>query len=441
MVALAVAALAVAALALLAVPADTWQAGSIGWRIAATVALAGAAAGALWVAQGLVDGHFDSLERLRAHAVIARTGDGGALVVAALPAGAEIERLRDAIATLAANFDSGAGDAAARLAAVLGAVAEGLMVIDDAGRIALVNAPARHALGLPARALGHSVFTVLRRDGLSEAMAAARADRTASRDLPTVDDRAIAVRLVDLPAQGAVLLALPAATDAPGGEVEHDLRLLDRVPPTPPAERSTRLAELPALVLDIETTGLDPSRDRIVSLAGVPLRGPRAYPGDAIDMLVDPKQPIPDRARAIHGIGDETVRGAPRFAALAPDIARRLAGTVIVGHSIGFDLAVLAAEAHRAGVDWSTPVALDTAQLAAALAPRERELDLEAVAARLRVEIRGRHTALGDCLITAEIFARQIVLLADAGVVTLDDAIRFAATAKAVLRRQRAAGW
>lgn len=437
----AVAAVAIASVALIAVPSETWLNGDIGWRVIALAALAGTGAAALWVAQGLIDAHFDALERLRAHAVIARTSGSEALALPAVPSGPEIERLRDAIGALATARDIGGGTSEARLAAILGAVGEGLVVIDDAGRIALVNAPARRTLGLPVPALGHSVFAALRRDALAAAMAAARVDGGASTTLPTVDGSEIAARLVDLPDQGAVLLALPADDIGHGAAVEHDLALLDHMPPATPAMPSTPLSELPSLVLDVETTGLDPAHDRIVSLAGLPLRGARAYPGDAIDLLIDPTVPIPDRARAIHGIGDETVRGAPRFGVLAPDISRRLAGTVVVGHNIGFDLAVLAAEAHRAGIAWTAPLALDTARLASALAPRERDLDLETVAARLGVEIRGRHTALGDCLITAEVFARQIALLGEAGVVTLDDAQRFAATATAVVRRQRAAGW
>ena len=84
---------------------------------------------------------------------------------------------------------------------------------------------------------------------------------------------------------------------------------------------------------------------------------------------------------------------------------------------------------------------LCTAQLAAALDPGETTLDLEAVAARHGVAVEGRHTALGDTLVTAELFARMIPRLADRGIATFGAARDFADSARRVVARQRAAGW
>jgi DNA polymerase-3 subunit epsilon len=77
----------------------------------------------------------------------------------------------------------------------------------------------------------------------------------------------------------------------------------------------------------------------------------------------------------------------------------------------------------------------------AALYPDMTDLSLDAIAERLGVEARGRHTALGDCLVTAEIFGKLVAVLADRGVTTFDEAQTLAATPKRMIGRQREAGW
>ena len=121
------------------------------------------------------------------------------------------------------------------------------------------------------------------------------------------------------------------------------------------------------LVLDSETTGLDVERDRIVSLGAVRLHGRRIYRALVLDELVNPGGPIPARATAIHGITQAMVAGAPAFAEIMPALADLIEGTVVVGHNIAFDLAMLARECALAGLDWQAPPTLDTLLLAADL--------------------------------------------------------------------------
>jgi DNA polymerase-3 subunit epsilon len=182
---------------------------------------------------------------------------------------------------------------------------------------------------------------------------------------------------------------------------------------------STRLDDLPLVVLDCETTGLDPARDRIVSLAALRLIGTDSTPRAMLDLLIDPGMPIPARATAIHGITDAMVFGAPSFAAAVRSLRPLLRGAVLVGHAVGFDRAMLVREARRAGVPWRQAPSLCTRELAAALLPARADVELDALAARFDVALIGRHTALGDARITAEVFAVLSRLAIRSGVATL----------------------
>ena len=71
---------------------------------------------------------------------------------------------------------------------------------------------------------------------------------------------------------------------------------------------ATPLADLPVLVVDLETTGLDVRRDRVVSIGAIPGLGAHLDRDGALDMLVNPDQPVPARSTAIHGITSAMAR-------------------------------------------------------------------------------------------------------------------------------------
>ena len=205
--------------------------------------------------------------------------------------------------------------------------------------------------------------------------------------------------------------------------------------------RHTALAALPAVALDLETTGLDVANDRIVQIGTVSMRGPFVLDEPRIDTRVDPGVPISAASTRVHGITDLGVAGAPRLADLIESLAEMLAGRVVVGQNIRFDLAVLRHEAARAGVPWHEPPALDVGHLAGALDRGLVDLGLESLANRFGVTIEARHDALGDSLAAAEIFAALVPRLREADVRTLGEAEAFAARRTDLIRREVEAGW
>jgi DNA polymerase-3 subunit epsilon/CBS domain-containing protein len=204
---------------------------------------------------------------------------------------------------------------------------------------------------------------------------------------------------------------------------------------------ATPLIALDAIVIDAETTGLDPARARLIEIAGVHLARGRIAPGASFRRLVRPDEPIPAASTRIHGIDDATVASAPTFAEVWPEFAAFAAGHVVIGHAIGFDLAVLKRECEKAGIAWVRPRTLDTRLLAEVAEPNLAGYALDKLAAWLEVEMEGRHSALGDAMTTARIFRALVPKLREGGIRTLAEAMQACRALTDVLDEMHRAGW
>ncbi|MGE5537567.1 MAG: exonuclease domain-containing protein [Solirubrobacterales bacterium] len=353
------------------------------------------------------------------------------------------ERLAVLVSDIATRraLDSGKPDQ--RLASVIAAMTDGVVVVTDSGLVSLINAAAKRALGAERAAVGKSIWAAVDRDSLAAAMAGALEGGRGSVEtlLRTVDGTEVRARVGNFGEHRGAVITMPAAETEHVHAVEVALDLHDVPPAAPAPGGATPLDELPVTVLDTETTGLDVKLDRIVSVGAVRVHGARIFRSAVIDRLVDPGKHIPARSTAVHGITDAMVAGQPAIAATLPEVMAMLQNTVVVGHNIGFDLALLRRSAEEAGLAWVDPPWLDTILLAGALEPEQEDLNLDAVAARMGVSIQGRHTALGDSLVTAEIYVRMLALLGRRGIKTLADAVAFSQKARHIIAQQRAVGW
>ena len=203
------------------------------------------------------------------------------------------------------------------------------------------------------------------------------------------------------------------------------------------ADRERSLAELDCVVLDTETTGLEPDHgDRIVSLAGVRIRGGAVKGGEMFDALVNPGRGIPADSTRFHGITDAMVADKPPLDVVLAEFLRFADGAVLVGHQVWFDLRFLGLATERLGLPPLTdahPV-LDTLPLSEYVHGPLEGHGLEGVAARFGIAVQARHSALGDALTTAEIFVRLVELLKKRGVLTLGQAIEAARRARRRIR-------
>ncbi len=182
-----------------------------------------------------------------------------------------------------------------------------------------------------------------------------------------------------------------------------------------------RLAELSYTVFDTETTGLDPAVDQIIQIGAARLVNGKLLRQEGFEQLVDPQRSLPAAGIAIHGIQPEMVRGQPTIARVLPAFHTFVGDTVLVAHNAAFDMRFLQLAEARSGVVFDQPV-LDTLLLSAVVHPNQESHRLEAIAERFGVTVIGRHTALGDAIVTAEVFLKLIPLLAAMGIHTLGQA-------------------
>jgi DNA polymerase-3 subunit epsilon len=194
------------------------------------------------------------------------------------------------------------------------------------------------------------------------------------------------------------------------------------------ADRKTPLGEIRFVVLDTETTGLDPSRDRVLEVAAVGVRGSSIDVADGLDLRV--RQHLTTAGGVdVHEITPgEAARGLPE-----EEVARRLlaflGGAVLIGHHVAFDVAVLDRLVRRALGFPLLNRSYDTVAMAGRVDRRlldpeavaRDQLGLEALCARYGVEIEGRHTALGDAFATALLFLKLLARLEERRVRTLGD--------------------
>ena len=113
--------------------------------------------------------------------------------------------------------------------------------------------------------------------------------------------------------------------------------------------------------------------------------------------------------------------GQPTIDAVLPAFRDFAQDTVLVAHNAAFDMRFLQLKEAATGVVFDQPV-LDTLLLSAVVHPNQASHQLEEIAARFGVTVLGRHTALGDAMVTAEVFLKMIPLLAEIGIHTLGQA-------------------
>lgn len=183
------------------------------------------------------------------------------------------------------------------------------------------------------------------------------------------------------------------------------------------------LNKLTYVVFDTETTGLNPSQgDEIIQLGAIRIVNSRLLYHEVIDQLVDPKRFVPPESVAIHGIDPTLLKGQPTIDQVLPHFHQFAENSVLVAHNAAFDMRFLQLQEEKTGLVFTNPV-LDTLLLSSIIHPNQDSHSLEDLAKLLNVTIVGRHTALGDAIVTAEVLVKLLPLLEAHEIYTLADAL------------------
>lgn len=157
--------------------------------------------------------------------------------------------------------------------------------------------------------------------------------------------------------------------------------------------------------IDCEATGLEPKKDRVIEVAFAIFTLDKVI--DSFESLVDPECLIPQSSQEIHGISDEMIKGSPKISAILPNILKRIEGKILVGHGIGFDIALLAAEAKRSQIVCSIEqmAYFDTLRMAR-LYGESPINSLQQLRQHFNIESEGAHRAMGDVVVNIEVFRK-----------------------------------
>lgn len=184
----------------------------------------------------------------------------------------------------------------------------------------------------------------------------------------------------------------------------------------------TALAQVPLMALDVETTGLDPVKDGIVSIGLVPMTLDTVRASESRHWIIKPRVPLAGESVTIHGITDSQIASAPDLIDILGEVLEAMAGHVMVVHCRAIERQFLnGALRRRLNEEIAFPV-IDTMELEARLhrkaatglfarlfRPR-RQVSIRLAASRSRYNLPRYHPhhALTDALASAELLQAQV---------------------------------
>lgn len=157
------------------------------------------------------------------------------------------------------------------------------------------------------------------------------------------------------------------------------------------------------VVLDLETTGLEPSRDRIIEVGAVKVRN-----GEIIDeygTLVNPQMEIPERITALTGISNEMVQNKPYISEVLTKLLEFCGNLPLLGHNIMFDYGFVKHQAVNSGMEFEKK-GMDTLKLARVLLPDLPSRSLQNLRVHYGISQDDAHRALEDAKTTYLLYER-----------------------------------
>ncbi|MCX6996333.1 MAG: 3'-5' exonuclease [Kiritimatiellaeota bacterium] len=164
------------------------------------------------------------------------------------------------------------------------------------------------------------------------------------------------------------------------------------------------MADVIFVAFDTETTGLNARKDRLVELAAVKFQLGRVL--EEKTWLINPGQPIPPAAEAIHHISDAMVRNKPDFKTIYPEFERFIRGAVLLAHNARFDVSFLSAECARQRRAPPPNPVLDTLPLFRHWFPTVKSHSITSLTTNLNLTAGTFHRASSDTMYMVLIFEK-----------------------------------
>ena len=158
-------------------------------------------------------------------------------------------------------------------------------------------------------------------------------------------------------------------------------------------------------IIDIETTGSQPTQDKITEIAIFIHDGQQVI--DQYSTLINPQRPIPFYISQLTGITDEMVQDAPKFYEVAKEIVEFTEGKVFVAHNVRFDYSFIKKEFADLGYTFQRKT-LCTVRLSRSLIPGLPSYSLGKLCKSIDIDLQMRHRAIGDAEATAKLFDKLI---------------------------------
>lgn len=188
----------------------------------------------------------------------------------------------------------------------------------------------------------------------------------------------------------------------------------------------------PAVVFDIETTGLSNRHDKIIEIGAVKVVDGQI--AEKFSTFVNPKMPIPLEIEKLTSINDAMVMEAETIDQILPKFLKFCEGCILVAHNASFDTGFIAKNAADLGLLANFTI-LDTVGLARILMPELHNFKLDTVAKALGVSLENHHRAVDDAGCTAEIYVKFLKMLAEKGYKKLSDINEKSEIAPEIIRK------
>lgn len=173
------------------------------------------------------------------------------------------------------------------------------------------------------------------------------------------------------------------------------------------------------VVFDIETTGLNKEKCKIIEIGAVKIRNREIV--DRYSTFIDPGEKLSDEIVDLTNITDDMLEGQRPIETVLPEFLDFVGDDVLVAHNASFDTGFVRIKAEELGIEYKKNTILDTLELSRTLLKELKKHKLDVVAKHLGVSLEGHHRAVNDAEATAEIFLKLVDMLEENGVKNVDD--------------------